>query len=169
MGKTIEQKVADALLQQTEKVKVGAEEYDVAPPTIATLVMVSGIISTLPKTTLDTENLVQESLRVARHTECLGKIASVLILGAKRAKEKRKGYRIETRKRFFGLFSTDEAVEFEYCVADRLAEEINETFSPSRLHELIAKLLNGMELADFFAITTFLTEVNMLKATKVEI
>ena len=54
---------------------------------------------------------------------------------------------------------------------DRKAEltrELLETQSPRELFNLTARLLKRMQIADFFGLTTFLTEINLLRQTKVE-
>ena len=53
MNKTIEQQVSDTILQQPTEIQVGEKKYSVAPPSIATLILVSKEISKLPKITVD--------------------------------------------------------------------------------------------------------------------
>ena len=60
MAKKVEQKVADALLERTIQVKVGAKVYEAPAPTLGTLVMVSELIADLPE--LDTKEDVAAML-----------------------------------------------------------------------------------------------------------
>lgn len=159
---TIEQRVAQTILQKATEITVGDKTYSVAPPTTATLILVSEAVSQLPHLKLDEKNIVGEVLSVAKDCSLLGDVAAILILGAKGLTET-----VTRRRRFVWPFNRLKVKE----TIDRKAElsrEILETHSPSSLHNLIATLLGGLDLADFFALTTFLTEVNLLRQTKVE-
>lgn len=83
MNKTIEQTVAETILEQPFEVKVGEKSYQVASASTATLILVSEAISQLPHIALDTEKVVEETLSVAKDCRILGDIAAILILGAK--------------------------------------------------------------------------------------
>lgn len=162
MAKTIEQKVAETILQKATEVKVGDKTYNVAPPTTATLILVSEAVSQLPHLRLDDKNIVGEVLSIAKDCRVLGDVAAILILGAKGLTET-----VTRRKRALLPFNRGIVTE----TIDRKAElsrELLENYSPSALHNLIASLLSGMDLGDFFGLTTFLTEVNLLRQTKVE-
>lgn len=146
---TIEQKTAETLLQKPQEVIIGNKHYSAAPPTIATLVLVSEAISQMPKLELDPEgrNIVGECLRSAKDCRFLGDVAAILILGGKRL---RKGGR--------RLFCRNER--------KALARDILENYSPSGLQSLIAALLQRLELGDFFALTAFLQDASLAKATR---
>ncbi|MFK2385903.1 hypothetical protein ACIXN7_20500 [Bacteroides fragilis] len=90
MNKTIEQTVAETILEQPFEVKVGEKSYQVASASTATLILVSEAISQLPHIALDTEKVVEETLSVAKDCRILGDIAAILILGAKNITEKKK-------------------------------------------------------------------------------
>ena len=161
MEKTIEQKVADTILQKATDIKVGDRTYSVAPPTTATLILVSEAVSLLPHLKLDEKNIVGEVLSVAKDCRVLGDVAAILILGAKGLTES-----VTRRRRGFWPFYRGIVTD----TVDRKAElsrEILETHSPSELNNLIATLLGGLDIGDFFGLTTFLTEVNLLRQTKV--
>lgn len=170
MPDTIEKRVADTLLQSAKEVVVCGETYKVAPPTVATLVLASEAISRLPKRRLDKERVVEESLAVAKDCEALGEVAAILILGAKGVKVPDTYTDIRREPVLGGLFHRKKRVTV-HCDIDQktpLAKKLLEEFSPSRLNELIGRLLYGMELGDFFGLTTFLGEINLLRPTKVE-
>lgn len=160
MKQTLEAQVAHALLQKTTEIQVGNTTYQVAPPSIATLVLVSEAVAKLPHLKLNDTDVVRESLAIAKDCRALGDILAILILGAKTIKERT----TRPKKRFLGLFCTQKATD---PVAE-LAEELLETLTPSEMHSLVTQLLAGMDLGDFFAVTTFLTEINLLRQTKVE-
>ena len=150
MTQTIEQQVGKAVLQQGNAIFVGGVKYTVAPPSTATLILVSEGISTLPRVTLDNGKIVEESLAIARECRVLGDIVATLILGAKKASKHGIINRLFNRKR------------------QRLAKTLLEELSPSELHALTAELLKTMQIGDFFGLTTFLVEINLMRPTKVE-
>ena len=164
--RTLEQKAADTVLQRAAKVKVGGKEYEAASPSIATLVLVSEAVSRLPRRKLDGDILVTECLDVAKHCRPLGDVAAALILGARQYGETIPEPKKGLLTRFSGLFHKEGRTP--ETKGEALSREILETYSPRQLYDLVAMLLQRMELADFFAVTTFLTEVNLLRRTKVE-
>lgn len=170
MAETLEQKVAETILQQAMKIKIGDKEYEAAPPSVATLILVSAAVSHLPRLSLDCEKIVSDSLAVAKDCRFLGDIAAILILGAKNIKEIVTTRETVCKSRLWGLWKHQVSVPVtkEIDRKSELSREILETYSPSQIHGLIARLLSRMELADFFALTTFLNDINLLRQTKVE-
>lgn len=169
MKKTIEQKASEALLEQPLELRIAGEVYEAAPPSLATLMLISERISQLPQVRLSSESLAMESLSIAKDCRPLAEIAAILILGAKRLKAGAGGGNPPKGlwQRLKGwFFSSREEVGRKEL--ERLTEALLLEQSPSQLHRLIAGLLEKMELGDFFALTTFLLEVNMLRRTKVE-
>ena len=165
MAKTLEEKAADTILQRAAKVKIGGKEYEAAPPSIATLILVSEAVSRLPQRKLDNKSIVSECLAVAKDCRPLGDIAAIMILGARHINDKTNDPHTEQKGWFRRLFSRKSKIVTK---KEALAQEIIDTYTPSELHGLITMLLQRMDLADFFALTTFLTEVNLLRQTKVE-
>ena len=165
MAKTLEEKAADTILQRAAIVKIGGKEYEAAPPSIATLILVSEAVSRLPQRKLDDKSIVSECLAVAKDCRPLGDIAAIMILGARHINDKTNDPHTEQKGWFRRLFSRRSNTVTK---KEALAQEIIDTYTPSELHGLITMLLQRMDLADFFALTTFLTEVNLLRQTKVE-
>nr|DAR31090.1 MAG TPA: hypothetical protein [Caudoviricetes sp.] len=184
--KTIEQKAGDAILQVPQNILVGTKTYKVASPSVATLIKVSQCISTLPNITLDKAEVVKESLSIAKYCEPFGEALAILILGAKNLTEKRtiqKEIEVEEEKivyksYLFGLFKrplktiqTTTKVVAETIEVDKkaeLAKELLENFSPSELYNITATLIGNLQLGDFFGISIFLTEINLLRPTKMD-
>jgi hypothetical protein len=79
---SLEQKTANAVLQQPVEVEIGTKKYSVAPPSVATLILVSAAVSKLPAITLDSKNIASDCLCIAKDCRPLGEIAAILILGA---------------------------------------------------------------------------------------
>lgn len=165
MAKTLEEKAADTILQRAATVKIGGKEYEAAPPSIATLILVSEAVSRLPQRKLDDKSVVSECLAVAKDCRPLGEIAAILILGARHINDKIYDPQTERKGLIRRFFCRKHKMMTK---KESLANEIIDTYTPSELHGLIAMLLQRMDLADFFALTTFLTEVNLLRQTKVE-
>lgn len=140
----IEQKVAEAILQKPIKIKVGGQAYNVAPPSLATLILVSEEVSTIPKLNIDTENIALESIANAKYAKVLTKCIAIMILGAKKIKGDR------------GLFKKKNV--------EVLSNEILENTQPKEVSELFGKLLKGLQVDFFFGTLISLTEINLLKA-----
>jgi len=147
MKKTIESKVADAILQRERTIKIGDKTYQVAPPSTATLILVSELVAQMPVVDSETKQTMTESLRIARDCKVIGDIIATMILGAKALKNKRK------------FFSRSKAKA-------ELAEEILLNIKPSDLYVMTQELLQGMEISFFFGISTFLSAINLTKPTK---
>lgn len=168
-NRTLEQKAADTILQRAAKVNIGGKEYEAAPPSIATLILVSEAVSRLPQRKLDEGKLVFECLNVAKYCKPLGDIAAILILGARHYNEENSAPQTREKWWYKWLHICNRFGSSEHRTrGEVLAQEILATYTPHELYDLIAILLQRMDLADFFALTTFLTEINLLRQTKVE-
>lgn len=162
----IERAVAETILEKKEIINIGGRDYEVAPPSIATLIMVSELSATFPIVPKDTpaDRIVYAVLRYAKGFKKLGELAAILILGAKGLTEE---IEVEYKlPRFFGLFKR--TVKHKKIIDKKaeLAKEIMENTTPSVLFKLIIGRLEQMELGSFFGITTSLSEVNLLTPTK---
>lgn len=161
---TIESRVAAAILERsTGELVINGQEYKVAPPTLATLILVSEIVSTLPivETTEDNELKTYSVLHHAKNFKALGDIASVLILGAKAINEEER--KLSKPRRWYSFLRRRKRQESQ---RQRLARIILENVSPSKLFEIIIQRLKDNEVGFFFLITTSLSEANLLKPTK---
>lgn len=168
MTKTQEQRVADAVMQAPVEVTVGATTYEVAPPTLATLISVSEIVSHLPRLPeVENGDIITSALSYASECESLGLLAATLILGAREAKvpavSERPSSLLSRVLRLVRRERTPKVTRGEV-----LAREILETLSPVELQAVVSDVLKRMEISNFFALTTFLNAVNLLRPTKVE-
>lgn len=166
MKKTIEQQVAEAILEKaTDTIEIGGTAYQLAPPTTATLIMVSELVAQMPAVNPNPKNVLHETLRTAKDSAVIGRIIATLILGAKRVKENRTIITGTRRKwswrklRF--ITATETKSELDY-----VAEAILDETSPATLNKAIGSRLVDMQLADFFGLTTSLSATNILKPTK---
>ena len=165
---TIEEKVAQTILQQPLTIDVGDQQYQVAPPSTATLILVSAAVSRLPHLTLDQEQLVQEAINVAKDCQPIGEIVATLILGAKHVNDVVESYVETTRSYCFGLFKRRVRNKVSVIKREALSRQLLEELTPRELQSILVRILNAMEIGDFFGLTTFLLGVNTIKRTKVE-
>lgn len=164
--RTIEQMVASAILEKaTDKIELGGVVYPIADPSIATLILVSELISTLPVVDKDIpkELRVYSALHYAKDYKAIGDICAILILGAKNliVTEKK-----TIEERILGLFPRKKEVEVITNKQEALSRLILENIKPSTIFDLIIQRLQDMEIGYFFSITTSLSEANILKPTK---
>jgi hypothetical protein len=156
MDKTAEQQVSETILQAPEEVIIDGERYTVSPPSTGTLILASEAISKLPVVSLSSENVLNDSLYIAKDCRILGDIVAILILGAKRLTE------TVTTKHLFGLVKHIQKIDNKAILAEKILNEL----SPHELNDLLAKLLIKTDVAFFFATIISLIEVNLTKATK---
>ncbi len=147
---TIEEQVASTVLQEKKRIKVGAYSFDVAPPTLATLILASKCISKIPIREFD-KNITEEVFANAEDCEAFSELASILIIGAKRPS-------------FWERFPI--ISYFAKRKQRKLAKRIQNQLSLKEVFLLIQAILKEMEFEYFFALTTFLSDINLLKKTR---
>lgn len=164
---TIENRVASVILEKPiGSICINGKEFKIGPPSLATLILVSEIISTLPivENTDDKEKRTFSVLRYARDYRPLADIAAILILGAKNLTEIQE--KTITKKYLFGLFKKEKKITEVVDNKALLAKEILYNVSPSEIFNLIVKQLKENEASSFFVITTSLSEANLLAPTR---
>lgn len=168
---TIESATADAVLERVKAIAIGGVEYLVAPPTLATLILVSEEVSYLPKVEFNEDNALNDALREARHYRGLADIAAILILGAQRLTQEENitAEEIVTTK-WLGIIPRKRKVAVTRKVKVDMKKRIAEAMMNVEISELstaVATLLSMMQADHFFALATFLTSINLTKPTKV--
>lgn len=156
---TIETATADAILERVKAITIGGVEYIVAPPTLATLILVSEEVSYLPKIEFDHENPLNDALRVGRYYRGLADIAAILILGAQRLEVVE-----EQRYMKWGFIPRTRKVKID--MKARVANAMMNV-EMSELSTAVATMLQMLQVEHFFALATFLTNINLTKPTKV--
>lgn len=164
---TTEEKVAQTVLQKPMKVRVGSKEYAVAPPSTATLILVSAAVSRLPQVHLDGDKVVQEVLNIAKDCSAIGDIVATFILGAREVDKPVVREVRRTRRSLLGLLRRETTEEVRETRREQLSRELLENLSPRELQNTLAKIMATMEIGDFFGLTTFLLEINTIRPTKV--
>ena len=162
MSQTVEDRVAETVLQTPKTIDIGGKRLTVAPPSVATLILASQAISKLPQKELDSKRIVEEVLHIAKDCAIIGEICAILILGAKAIK----GIENERQKRRFCLFRRKHNANTQNP-KEELAEWLLQELNAAQLNRLLLDLLKDFNVGDFFGITTFLIGVNILSPTKV--
>lgn len=166
---TIESRVAATILERTvSTLEIEGVTYNIAPPTIGTLILASEIVSFFPQIDdVDDKQRIFMALFKAKDFKMLADLAAVLILGSKRLTEERE---VTVEKRhIFGLIKRKHRVKQTVDLRAELAKKILDNVRPSVLFEVIVKRLRDNEIMTFFAITTSLNAANILKPTKAEV
>lgn len=166
---TIEEKVASAILEKPiAELEIDGKVYPIAAPSLGTLILVSEIVSTLPivKDGIDDKDILPTVLSVAKDCGRLGELVAVLILGRKGLTEQ---VEIEEGgRKLLGFIPVRKPVKRTITIDRRaeLAELVLDNLRPSVMLKIVVKRLADLEIGDFFAITTSLSEANLLKPTK---
>lgn len=170
---TIEQLVCNAILEHPADVlEIDGHQYPVCPPTVATIIMLSQLISQMPAVDGHADNVLIEVLRSAKDMKIVGRIAATLILGAKRVNECRTVSKEEAHTcvkwswRKFRKTAVTRSVTVQAPEVEYLSNAILDNVSPGTLFKVVKERLNMMQIGDFFALTTSLSEANMLRATR---
>ncbi len=145
--KNLEGKVAKALLQEKFEIVVGQRTFSVPRPTLGTLTMASEHIAALPQFKSDKTS---EVLAECIHGEKVAHILAILILGAKR----------------INMPGVLRFLPFQRNVG-RMTRYLLDNSTNSQLWGAFTEILSMSELDDFFALTTFLGEVNLLQTREV--
>ena len=107
----------------------------------------------------DEDNALNDALRVARYYRGLADIAAILILGAQRLEVEE-----EQRYKMLGIIPRKRKVRVD--MKARVAEAMLNV-EMSELSTAVATMLQMLQVDHFFALATFLTNINLTKPTKV--
>ncbi len=151
----IEEKTSKAVLQEKEPITINGKTYKVAPPSIATLMLVSKEIAILPKKVLDDKQLFQEVFKNVAFGVNVARSLAIMILGAKRINK----FKSSKVRKLKGLISKQKTA-LEQLTEDILNAEISEILA------IYIKVMSSMQVQDFFMLITFLNEITLTKPTK---
>lgn len=149
-NKTIEQKAGQTIRQQPTPITIGRKAYQVKPASVATIILVSEIVSTMPDKTIQDLTKLEWSLAFGRDCRPISEMAAALILGEKRY----------TRAQHPGLLH-----RILYRRDRELPQYISREYTPDQFTILMEQLVGSMEIDDFFGLTTSLIEINILRRT----
>lgn len=145
--KTLEQRVADTILQRKVRVKLHGKEYYVAQPTMATIIAMSAHISKLPK--FDIHSNISDMFSRCNELEPVADVVATMICGAKRSNAKWWQF---FKKRKYN------------SVKKRILNEC----TPQEVSRVMEQLLDTMQLKSFFVLTVSLVGLNVTKMTETE-
>ena len=118
-------------------------------PTLGTLIMVSSYISEMPEFAAAKSKDAVMATVIDNAKECgsIARLCAALLLGAKKVQKRPVLGAMRLR---------------------RLSRRIMLDASPSEAKNAVKTMLFGLEMSDFFSLTTFLQGLNVTKPTKVE-
>jgi len=164
MKQTIETKTAETVLETPFSVSVGGKSYEVARPTLSTLIEVSKFISQLPESIETVEQnddaILKEVLSIAFDCGYLGDIVAILILGSKGIKPTTKAITVKK----YGFIPIKKTISVNPQA--ELSQIILEELDPKELFNMTISLLHKLEVAFFLSTLIFLKGVNLLRKTK---
>lgn len=158
---TIEKKTARTILQKPTIESIGGEDYEIKAQSLETLICVSELIAELPNIENKTTQILAETLAVAKDCSVVTDIIAMLVLGCDNLISRKK----VRKKILFGLITYNTIAEEDNFL--KLKKRIKK-LTPAEVYSLTIKVLKKQEIADFFALTTSLAEINILQKTKRE-
>ncbi len=182
---SLETKVADSMLHRAQKIKIAGETFTVAPPVMETLILVSEKISEMPKHEYNEKEMLFGALANAQHYRPVADAIAILILGANGLTKKTVKTIKETQvkqvekevkdKYLFGLISKKRVVvvdephsamvktEVEVDEMSRVSKLLRHNKSNREILELLKQLLEGLQVGDFFVLSSILKEINLMR------
>lgn len=150
--KTTETQAKETLLEEPHAIKIGPHTYHAKPATLATIIEVGALCSRIPSDQLlpqegDAQSVLAHLLHTAQHTAVAGDIIAALIVGAVPA-EAHPTTRILNKWR-----------------RQRLKRAIAPHLTPSTTYKALEELIPLFEIDHFFALTAFLSQLNLIPAT----
>ncbi len=155
----MEELVEKTVLEKEVEIILRGEKYNVAPPSIATLILFSKYVGKLPKEVLNKEKPIASLMSNADKLHYLGYAIASAILGVEDFNKKCKLERsMFDRLRFWKETKTIPQGEL-------LAEKINK-IEVEEVYSAFVKVLSSMKLNVFFQLTISLLEMNLTKPTR---
>ena len=149
----MEEKVAQTLLEEPTTIIIGGEAYQVAPPSIITLVRASKYISKIPSDTIDEEQIFGSIVHKAEDYENIAWAVAVIILGNR--------FTETVRPPFWQFWKRKKNITQGEVLANKL------TKAPvSEISEAFFKVIGQMDIRSFFAVSTSLKGMMITKPTK---
>ena len=149
----MEEQVAQTLLEEPTTVTIGGEAYQVAPPSIFTLVRASKYISKIPTDTISEGNILGSIIHNAEEYENIAWAISVILLG-----------------KYFTQIVTYPKWQFwrkkkNVTKGELLAKKLINT-PITEVSAAFFKVLGQIDIRAFFVITTSLKGMMITKPTK---
>ena len=149
----MEEKVAQTLLEEPTTVTIGGEAYQVAPPSIFTLVRASKYISKIPTDTINEINILGSIIHNAEEYENIAWAIAVILLGNHFTE-------VVTYPKWQFWCKTKNITKGEMLANKLINTPIAEVSAA------FFKMLAQMDIRHFFVITTSLKGMMITKPTK---
>ena len=149
----MEEKVAQTLLEEPTTVTIGGEAYQVAPPSIFTLVRASKYISKIPTDTISEGNIFGSIIHNAEDYQNIAWAISVIVLGNDFTE-------VETYPKWQFWKRKKSVTKGESLVKKLMKTPITE------VTDAFFKVLGQIDIRAFFVITTSLKGMMITKPTK---
>ena len=149
----MEEKVAQTLLEEPTTVTIGGEAYQVAPPSIFTLVRASKYISKIPTDTISEGNIFGSIIHNAEDYQNIAWAISVIVLGNDFTE-------VETYPKWQFWKRKKSVTKGENLVKKLMKTPITE------VTDTFFKVLGQIDIRAFFVITTSLKGMMITKPTK---
>ena len=149
----MEEQVAQTLLEEPTTVTIGGEAYQVAPPSIFTLVRASKYISKIPTDTINETNILGSIIHNAEEYENIAWAIAVILLGNHFTE-------IVTYPKWQFWRKNKSVTKGEILSKKLMKAPINEVSTA------FFKVLGQMDIRSFFVITTSLKGMMITKPTK---
>lgn len=149
----MEEKVAQTLLEEPTTVTIGGEAYQVAPPSIFTLVRASKYISKIPTDTISEGNIFGSIIHNAEDYQNIAWAISVIVLGNDFTE-------VETYPKWQFWKRKKSVTKGENLVKKLMKTPITE------VTDAFFKVLGQIDIRAFFVITTSLKGMMITKPTK---
>lgn len=149
----MEEKVAQTLLEEPTTVTIGGEAYQVAPPSIFTLVRASKYISKIPTDTISEGNIFGSIIHNAEEYENIAWAISVIVLGNDFTE-------VETYPKWQFWKRKKSVTKGENLFKKLMKTPITE------VTDTFFKVLGQIDIRAFFVITTSLKGMMITKPTK---
>lgn len=160
--KTIQQKVAQEILQEPSTIILDGKEYSIPLPTYGTLCAISAIISEVPESEeVTSETTVSDLLNRAKDENYAPKVLATLILGSRRLNEIH-----VSKEKIKWLKWHKNRQERQIKEIDYLTDIFTHDVRISEVVMAVVKILNEkMDLSFFSSVGGFLKGVQMTKPT----
>lgn len=162
--KTIEQRVAEEVVQERIALNLGGVETEAPRPTLATLMRISAVVSTLPELPEGDADRVQVALATADKSLPIAEAVAIALLGE--GESKRVRYDAVPRRGILGKLGFTRTVRVEVDMVKELTVTLAQKLNTTQLKDALVAILNQAGIADFFACITFLNGVNILRKVK---
>ena len=149
----MEEKVAQTLLEEPTTIIIGGEAYQVAPPSIITLVRASKYISKIPTDTISEGNIFGSIIHNAEEYENIAWAISVIVLGNDFTE-------VETYPKWQFWRKNKNITKGETLAKKLMKTPITE------VTDAFFKVLGQIDIRAFFVITTSLKGMMITKPTK---